>query len=402
MKANIIQVIPEAQVSAPVSTLREAVQNLDNSFANTDFSLYVYREEVLKKSIRYFKNSLNANILYAVKANNSANVIETMLSEGVSRYDVSSLEEIELILSHNKDAEIFFMNPVKSRFMIRKAYELGVRHFVLDHHCEFEKITDELQGVTDLTLHLRLHVSGEESMINLSEKYGAKRHEAIDLLHKISKFAQHAGVSFHVGSQCMDPEKFCQAIDLSVDVIKSSGVSITYLNIGGGFPSIYPGLVPSELNVYFSRINEKLKDLPKNWNILCEPGRALVAESTSLIVKVMLRKGNTLYINDGVYGSLFDAGILKLRYPVRLVSEDETKDNVIMTEFDFFGPTCDSLDYMPGPFLLPDSIQEGDYIEIGQLGAYSKVLSTQFNGFSSDKQVVHISDPPIMSLYGFE
>ena len=131
--------------------------------------------------------------------------------------------------------------------------------------------------------------------------------------------------------------------------------------------------------------------------VLCEPGRAIVAESGSAIVRVNLRKKNKLYINDGTYGSLFDAGVPNFVLPSKMISNGRMQSKKL-TAFNFFGPTCDSLDYMKGPFILPNNIKEGDYIELGQLGAYGLTFRTNFNGFFSNK-IVELKDKPIMSLY---
>ena len=142
--------------------------------------------------------------------------------------------------------------------------------------------------------------------------------------------------------------------------------------------------------------NLKLENLPE---IICEPGRALVAESGSTIVKVNLRKKQKLYINDGTYGSLFDAGTPNIVYPTKMIKENSNKIiSKKLTAFDFFGPTCDSMDYMKGPFLLPNNIKENDYIELGQLGAYGLTFRTQFNGYYSN-EIYEVEDKPIMSMY---
>ena len=173
-------------------------------------------------------------------------------------------------------------------------------------------------------------------------------------------------------------------------------------NIGGGFPTIYPDLIPQSLETYFKEIKKGLDDLDleKLPEIICEPGRAIVAESGSTIVKVNLRKKQKLYINDGTYGTLFDAGVPNIVYPSRLITSGRIISKKL-TSFDFFGPTCDSMDYMKGPFVLPNNIKENDYIELGQLGAYGLTFRTQFNGFYSDN-IFEVEDDPIMTMYNKE
>ena len=133
---------------------------------------------------------------------------------------------------------------------------------------------------------------------------------------------------------------------------------------------------------------------------MCEPGRALVAESGSTIVKVVLRKNHKLYINDGTYGSLFDAGQPNIIFPNKMISNGR-KISKKMTAFNFYGPTCDSMDYMKGPFILPNNIKENDYIELGQLGAYGLTFRTEFNGFYSN-EIYEVEDDPIMTMYNKE
>ena len=183
------------------------------------------------------------------------------------------------------------------------------------------------------------------------------------------------------------------------NIIKKTKITPEFINVGGGFPSVYPDLHPEPLVNYIQEIRDSLKELklPKLPTIMCEPGRALVAESGSVIVRVNLRKKQKLYINDGTYGSLFDAGVPNFVLPSKMISSGRVISRKL-TAFDFFGPTCDSLDYMKGPFILPNNIKEGDYIELGQLGAYALTFRTKFNGFYSDK-IVQLDDKPILSIY---
>ena len=182
------------------------------------------------------------------------------------------------------------------------------------------------------------------------------------------------------------------------NIIKKTKIIPDIINIGGGFPAAYPDLRPEPLSNYMEEIKKGLKNLKLNKlpEIICEPGRAIVAESGSTIVKIILRKKQNLYINDGTYGSLFDAGFPNFIFPTKMITNGRVQSKKL-TSFSFFGPTCDSLDYMKGPFLLPNNIKEGDYIELGQLGAYGLTFRTNFNGFYSN-EIFEINDKPIMSL----
>ena len=199
----------------------------------------------------------------------------------------------------------------------------------------------------------------------------------------------------------MEPSEYRSVLMMVKEVIERSKVKLDIIDVGGGFPSSYPGLTPPALRSYIDEIKNSLSalSLGRNCKIWCEPGRALVAESGSLLVRVEARKKNMLYINDGTYGGLFDAGYPGFIYPARAIRiKNHHALSLNLAPFGFYGPTCDSLDVMRGPFYLPENIVEGDYIEIGQLGAYSRSMRTDFNGFGSDCQI-EVGDLPLISMY---
>ena len=376
--------------------------------------VYTYRPHAIERAANFFLSNFKGRVLAAVKTNPSPTVLKKLGESGIRHFDVASINEIRAVRSLFPAADLYFMHTVKSREAIREAFfEHRVRHFSFDSHSELSKICQETGLEKDnsdpkLGLHLRIAVSNGYSDLSLSEKFGAEREEAIELLKKARPLSRHLGVSFHVGSQCMSPEAYRAAIGRAFDVIEASGVKVDSLDVGGGFPSIYPGRIPPVLSAFFDAIHtefQKVRDalgVPELW---CEPGRALVAESGGLLVRVELRKGSHLYINEGTYGSLFDAGSLNWVFPVRRVgsklggnSGDVSLSGLV--PFSFYGPTCDSLDYMKGPFYLPQDMEEGDYIEIGQLGAYGQALSTSFNGFGlAETSAIVLQDEPLMSMY---
>ena len=292
------------------------------------------------------------------------------------------------------------MHPIKSREDIASAYfDYNVKDFSLDTKEELMKILESTKNAKDLNLFVRIAVSNEHAELDLSRKFGALASEALGLVRLCKQHAKKLGISFHVGSQCMHKISFSKGLKEISNIIKKTKIIPDTINVGGGFPSIYPDLKPEPLENYFNEIkigleHLKLERMPE---VICEPGRALVAESGSTIVRVNLRKKNKLYINDGTYGSLFDAGVPNFILPTRMITNGRIQSKKI-TAFQFYGPTCDSLDYMKGPFLLPNNIKEGDYIELGQLGAYGLTFRTKFNGFYSDT-IVELNDKPIMSLY---
>jgi len=295
------------------------------------------------------------------------------------------------------------MHTVKSRENIREAYfKYNIKTFALDSKDELIKIIESTNYAKDLELFVRVSVSNEHAEIDLSKKFGAVTAEAIGLLRLTKQYSKKIGISFHVGSQCMHPVSYAKGIEEIGKIIKRTKILPDYINIGGGFPTIYPDLISQPLANYFNEINISLQnlELSKMPEIICEPGRAIVAESGSTIVKILLRKKQKLFINDGTYGTLFDAGVPNIVYPSKLITNRKVTSKK-MTAFDFYGPTCDSMDYMKGPFLLPNNIKEGDYIELGQLGAYGLTFRTEFNGFYSD-QIYEVEDSPIMTMYDKE
>lgn len=363
--------------------------------------VFVFRPNVMECAVDYFRTRFQGRILYAVKTNPEKQVINLLQQQGINAFDVASYEEIRMIKSLIPDAELYFMHPVKSTFAIYEAYfNYGVRHFALDSLDELKKIIRVTENAKDLCLHLRLAIPNTFAEFNLSAKFGINLDEAPELLKKLRRVAYKLGITFHVGSQCMHPDAYRIAIRLANKLINQSKIQIEYFDVGGGFPSIYPGMTPPALDIYFNVIHEEFEAITNKFphiELLCEPGRCLVAESTSVIVRVESRKKNQLYINDGTYGSLFDAGIPHFIFPVRLIQTSYKNKDLI--PFSFYGPTCDSLDYMEGPFYLPSDVKEGNYIEIGQVGAYGRTLSTGFNGFKQEEGVIVVSDKPIMSMF---
>ena len=364
--------------------------------------VYCIRKNSIQSAVKYFKSNFPGKILYAVKTNPHPGVIKKIIESGVNQFDVASIEEIKSIKNFSQTAKCSFMHTVKSRNDIKDAYfKYGIKTFALDTKDELIKIIESTNNAKDLELFVRVAVSNEHAEIDLSKKFGALNSEAIGLFRLSKQYAKKTGLSFHVGSQCMHPISYTKGIKEIGNIIKKTKIIPDYINVGGGFPTIYPDLIPQNLDNYFNEIKISLKNLKLNKipEIICEPGRALVAESGSTIVKVNLRKKQKLYINDGTYGTLFDAGNPNIVYPSKMIKE--TTNKIIskkLTAFDFFGPTCDSMDYMKGPFLLPNNIKENDYIELGQLGAYGLTFRTKFNGYYSN-EIYEVEDKPIMTMY---
>ena len=376
-----------------------SVDELINTIKPID-PVYCIRPNSIKSACSWFKDQFPGKILYAVKTNPNEKVIKYIGESGISRFDVASINEVKLIKKIFPKARAYYMNTIKSREHIREAYfNYNIRDFALDTKDELQKIIEATDNAKDLTLYVRISISNEHAEIDLSQKFGALPSEGLGLLRLAKAHAKKVGLSFHVGSQCMHPISYSKGIREVASIIKKTKILPDVINVGGGFPSTYPDLRPQPLENYINEIKKAFDDLKleKKPELLCEPGRALVAESGSTIVRVVLRKKQKIYINDGTYGSLFDAGVLNFVLPTRMIPNGRATSKKL-TSFSLYGPTCDSSDYMKGPFILPNNLKEGDYIEVGQLGAYSITFRTKFNGFYSD-QIFEVQDKPIMSMY---
>ena len=380
----------------------KSVDKLVNQLKPTE-PVYCIRRDSINIASKFFQNKFPGKILYAVKTNPHPLVLKTIVESGINDFDIASIKEVEAIRSVSPDAKCSYMHTVKSKESINEAYfKYNIKTFSIDTKDELIKILNNTNQAKDLELFVRVAVSNEHAEIDLSKKFGAQTSEAIGLYRLTKQYAKKIGLSFHVGSQCMHPISYSKGINEIKYIIKKTKIVPDVINIGGGFPTIYPDLVPQSLDSYFEEIKNSLNKLKleKKPEIICEPGRAIVAESGSTIVRVNLRKKQKLYINDGTYGTLFDAGVPNIVYPSRIITSGRIISKKL-TSFDFYGPTCDSMDYMKGPFILPNNIKEGDYIELGQLGAYGLTFRTQFNGYYSDS-IYEVCDDPIMTMYDKE
>ena len=357
------------------------------------------RPHAAQRAAGFFCEKFPGKSLYAVKANPSPDLIVLLWESGITHFDVASIAEVRLVRGLLPDATLCFMHPVKPEEAIAEAYfEHGVRTFSLDSTEELEKIVRATKAADDLTLCVRIRVSSEHSKLSLAAKFGTDPNELRALLIATRQASDALGICFHVGSQAMSPLAYTQAMERVRAAIVDSGVTVDVVDVGGGFPSVYPGMEPPPLEAYFTAIHRAFEDLPVSYSseLWCEPGRALCAEYSSLLVRVERRRGDELYINDGAYGALFDAAHIDWRFPVNLLREpaSETRD----MPFSFYGPTCDDSDHMAGPFLLPADTNVGDYIEIGMLGAYGCAMRTGFNGFGAVECHI-VTDEPMASLY---
>lgn len=352
-----------------------------------DDAIFVLYPKKIAAAARTFLNGFPGKVLYAVKANPHPAVLKTLWTSGVRHFDVASTREVDLVQSVVPGARLFFMHPVKSRSAIRHAYSVGVRDFSFDSEDELQKMAEETAYAPDLNLHLRVALPKGGAAMPLSGKFGADFETAIELLQAARPRAAKLGVTFHVGSQCLDMEDYNRALEYVRAIVDNAGVSLESIDCGGGFPVPYPGMSPKPMGEYFTVIRDALERHGfAGLQVLGEPGRALCAAGGSTLARVEARKGSDLYLNDGSYGSLFDAAQCAWKFPVKL-HRAAPRPDAATEDFRFFGPTCDSLDVMEGPFGLPGDVQEGDWIEICHLGAYGQALASRFNGFYSETTV---------------
>ena len=374
------------------ATVEEVVEELEPGYP-----VYCLRPAELKRQAKYFLETFPGRVMYAVKCNPHLAVLQALYDAGIRHFDTASLAEIALVREHLPQADCYFMHPVKPRAAIRTARRVyGVDHFVIDHEKELNKIIDVTGGGDGKVVLVRIVTPVHDAQYQLSDKFGVAADAAPELLKKVHDADFQSGVAFHVGSQCRNPDAFVDGINTALDVIEAADVPVHYLDVGGGFPALYEDDRPPELSAYFKAIEDAFDQsrLRRDCVLMCEPGRALVASGCTRLTQIQLRKENKLYINDGVYRSLSETLMGKMKLPARLINPARE----ITTEhqdFTILGPTCDNLDILPAPFYLPVDAEEGDWIEIGQTGAYSNSAATRFNGFFPET-FVSVEAPPLL------
>lgn len=342
------------------------------------------RPHLIQARARRILAAFPGDVLYAVKCNDAPEVLRALWDGGVRHFDTASIGEVRAVRTLLPQARCHFMHPVKSVGAIAEAYhEHGVRRFVFDHPDELAKIVAATGCADDLELYVRLAVPGEGALLTLTGKFGVAPSDAGGLVRAARGHAQRVGLTFHVGSQCVDPAAYGRAMARVAEVVGEVG-PVDDIDVGGGFPARYIGDEP-EFEQFVGVIREAMAVHDMACRLQCEPGRALVADGASVLARVELRRGHSLYLNDGVYGNLAELRWIGPQFPMRLVRAGGGGDR---QGFDLYGPTCDSIDSMPGPHWLPADTDDGDWVEVGMMGAYSNALKTGFNGFSSEKLAI--------------
>lgn len=364
-------------------------------------AVFCFRPDRLTRAARWFRQRFPGEVYYAVKANPSRHVLETLWSAGIDHYDVASIDEIEHVATTLPEATLAFLHPVKNRRAIARAYhDFGVRRFVLDSQAELDKILDATGRPDDLTLLVRVGVSNDGATLPLTGKFGVNEQDAPELMRATRTVARSLGVSFHVGSQAMNPAAWRTAMGDLSRLIAQAGVTVDIVDVGGGFPAVYDAGSATNLSAYMQLIDEAFEEMMvlESAELWCEPGRALVAESESLLVGIDAAKPGALHLNDGSFGALYDCVHERWTFPMRAISAAGEVIDRPMVPYTLYGPTCDSADRFPDEVWLPEGLGEGDWLEFGNIGAYGRALAGRFNGFGG-YDTVETADAPWPSLY---
>jgi ornithine decarboxylase len=358
--------------------------------------VYVLHPGRFQAAAKRFLDSFPGDALYAVKANPHPLVLDQVWAAGIRHFDTASLQEIELVRGRFPDAICHFMAPVRALRAAKAAFErFGVTDYVVDCDFELDKLLGEIADRGKIRVFVRIATPLGGALLELSSKFGTTPEDAAQLLKRVADAGAQPAITFHVGSQCLSPFSYAQAIEMARRTAALAGVEIKGLDVGGGFPGPYVGNDVPPYHWYFDSIKEALATFgPAHPPVICEPGRALVAEGMTLITQVILRKNDNLYLNDGVYGS-FDELTLPgwtAEYAHKTYSLDGKNRALVMDgetkSFRVYGPTCDTLDVLPRPLMLPANIAAGDFIVFEAVGAYSVALRTNFNGFFPDNWAI--------------
>ena len=356
--------------------------------------VYCIYPQVYLETAKEFLSGFPGRVLYAVKANADPSVLRLLTDAGVRHFDCASLPEIELVDAIDPDATKYFMIPTRIREAAGTAQEKhGVRHFMVDHMSGLSQLAKEIETSRSV-IFARMAVHHESAMEDLSVRFGAQPEEMPLLLQAIRDSGAEPALAFNVGSSVTDPDAYRYSMSVTKSVLDQLPFRLRLIDVGGGYPKSYPGFIVPQIDEYFRAVAESVGTLPlaDNAEVLGEPGRALAAPGMSAVVEVLLRKDNRLYINDGMYGVFW---VLRIdghdRYPVRTFRNGKPLEGATM-EFQINGPTCDATDTLPGLVPLPVDIRPGDYLEFGNIGAYSLSGRTDFNGYYSNR-IVTITSP---------
>ena len=334
---------------------------------------------IIRQKARRFKAAIpRVHPHYAVKANPDARVLTALIEENVG-FEIASIAELDLLMQLGVPAaEIFYSNPMKSRAYLEYAASKGVEWYVLDSVEELRKI---VSVKPDAKMYLRIDTPNIGSDWPLAGKFGTHLGDIHEIIHEAVELkADLAGVTFHVGSQCRNPQNWRVGIERAKKVfadMQMAGLNPRLLNIGGGYPVRHVKPIPS-IEIIADVINEAIADLPDNIRIMAEPGRYLVSDSAYFVCRVVgtaTRNGKRwMYWDAGMFG-----GVIEITEGLRYEILTDRKGSNI--PWSVAGPTCDSVDILVHDLMLPNDVQEGDFIYIPNAGAYTTAYASNFNGF---------------------
>ena len=342
-----------------------------------------FAPQVLQTTARRFIDGFPGLVTYAVKSNPGEEVVENLVAAGVRGFDCASAFEIDLIRRLAPDAAIHYHNPVRTRAEIAHAVAKAVKSYSVDSHSELAKLIELVPAAgTEISVRFKLPVSG--AAYNFGAKFGATADVAVELLRKVAAAGFVPSITFHPGTQCTDPAAWGSYIVVAAEIARDAGVRIARLNVGGGFPNHRALGVAPQLEAIFATIDRVTgesfgADRP---DLVCEPGRGLCGDAFAVAARIKaVRDGIHVFMNDGIYGSLFEFSQIGIIDRIDVLDSAGHRRMGALHGHIVFGPTCDSVDRLPGDVPLPDDIAEGDFVIFQGMGAYSTVTNSRFNGF---------------------
>ena len=371
-------------------TIQQAIWQTRREYLGTcrpELPVSFFNPATLTDTAQEFRTGFPGLVSYAVKANPDANVLRCLVAAGVNAFDVASPVEIDLVRSVAPLATLHYHNPVRSVNEVKHAVRNGVRSYSVDRPAELEKLLAHIPEGSEISVRLKLDLAG--AAYDFGAKFGAEPDMCVSLLRRVQECGHQTSMTFHPGTQCTDPQTWAVYIAQCALIEKQSGCKLYRLNVGGGFPSHRGHEKPTLTPIFYTIKQAVLQYFPNNApDLVCEPGRAMVADAFSLAICVKALSDNIIFSNDGLYGGLSEfrdtIGQVE-RY--QAIQHQKSSNSKELQNYTVFGPTCDSLDQLPAPLCLPIDIAEGDYILFENMGAYTHAIATQFNGYGNTKYV---------------
>ena len=351
---------------------------------------------VLQATARRFLAGFPGLVTYAVKSNPGEEVVENLVTAGIKGFDCASPFEIDMIRRLAPDAAIHYNNPVRSRAEIEHAVARNVKSWSVDSHSELAKLIEKVPP-RDCEISVRFKLPVEGAAYNFGAKFGATREKAVELLKTVAAAGFIPSLTFHPGTQCTDPEAWGKYIRAAGEIARDAGVRIARLNVGGGFPNHRMVAQRPDLDSIFELIDRTTTeafgaDRPA---LVCEPGRGLCGDAFAVADRVKaVREGEHVFLNDGLYGALFEFGQIGCIDRMEVMDPMGRRRHGAIAPKITFGPTCDSVDRLPGELPFPADIAEGDFVVFQGMGAYSTVTNTRFNGFGDLQRCTVLSLKP--------